>query len=175
MKRIFNCHVIVILMIVLAMLIGCSSKEESPGTVAEADESTATSEVQAARPQPVTMKDTIEYNLNLALNRLRLGDKSGLFENEFEYMFGEETFDDYLEYRHVKFARADTIKWVEVTEVIPYAHDSAELKVIVHFEGPAGIETEFEDNIKAHFHKGRWIKPTASNLKGQLEWEAGER
>ena len=169
MRRMFDCSVILVLTIMLAMAVGCSGESETPPTTVE--ESQEAVETVAERPEPVTVEDTIEVNINIVMDRLRLGDKSALYENEFPYLRAENTFDDYLTMRKIQFANADSVKFVEVTGLAMYGHDSADASVVVHFEGPSGIPTEFADRITVYYHDGQWIKPTASNIAGQVEYE----
>ncbi len=169
MKRTYN---IIYLIVVLAAILGftgCSSDTETPGTPEAAKET-----VQVATPEEpelLTVKDTIEYNLNDVMGRLHLYDRSGLYDNEFEYFRAETSLDEYLKSRKIKNARVDSLSSLEAVNVTLFEHDSAEVELIVHFDGPTGKHTEFPDWVKVYYHNGNWIKPTASTIDAQVEWE----
>lgn len=116
-------------------------------------------------------EDVIEEMLNEAITRLKYGDKSALYENEFEYYTDEINFDEYLETGQMRYAQADTITFVEVRYVEFFDHDSAIVDVTVHFEGPTGQKSYFDDRIVVYYHKGRWIKPTITVVDHQLDYE----
>ena len=145
---------------------GCSSDTETPEATTETVEQAATEE-----PELLTVKDTIEYNLNDAMNRLRYSDKSGLYDNEFEYMRAQTSFDEYLKLRNIVFAKIDSLTSLEATDVTMFGHDSAEVELIVHFDGPTGKHTEFSDMVMVYYHNGNWIKPTVSTIDAQVEWK----
>jgi len=113
----------------------------------------------------------IEEILNEAITRLRYGDKSGLYENEFEYYTDEVNFDDYLKTAQMHYAQADTIAFVEVRHVEFFDRDSAHVDVTVHFEGPTGQKSFHRDELIVYYHKGRWIKPTISVIDLQKSYE----
>ena len=145
---------------------GCSSDTETTETVNDTDH-----QVTSDEPELLTVKDTIEYNLNYVMNRLRYNDKSGLYDNEFEYMRAQTSFDEYLKQRSIVFARVDSLTSLEATSVTMFGHDSADVELIVHFDGPSGKHTEFPDRVLVYYHNGSWIKPTVSTIDAQVEWE----
>jgi hypothetical protein len=116
-------------------------------------------------------EEVIEEMINEVLTRLRYGDKSGLYENEFEYAQDETSFEEYLEMGQIRFAQADTITFVEVRHVNFFDHDSALVNVTVHFEGPTGKKSFFRDKIVVYYHKDRWIKPTVSVIDLQVNYD----
>ncbi len=113
----------------------------------------------------------IEEMLNETIERLRYGDKSGLYENEFDYFTDETNFDDYLKMAQLRYAQADTITFVEVRHVNFLDRDSALVDVTVHFEGPTGKKTFLRDKIIVYWHNGRWIKPTVTVIDLQRDYE----
>lgn len=165
MRRIFDAAALIILVAITLAVTGCSEQAKQPEAKPDA------SSQPASEPELVTVNDTIEYVLNEAITRLKYGDKTGLWENEFPYLREETNFDEYLKLRAIKFAEADTVRSIEVTDVKLHEHDSAEVDLIVHFEGPTGTHTEFPDWIIVYYHDGRWMKPTASSIVAQLEYE----
>jgi hypothetical protein len=110
----------------------------------------------------------IEADLNEALTRLRLGDKSGLYEMEFQYFTDETNFDDYLKKGEIQFAQADSLESLTIQSIDMFKEDdSARLKVDVFFIGPSGKESHILQEIPVYLHQGRWIKPTVSTRDHQ--------
>lgn len=135
------------------------------------DSDVATDEPAPAGADSLTFEEELELQMNAVLDRLRYGDKSGLWENEFEYLREEHTFDKYLTERHVAWAEADTLKYLEIEDLKRFGDDSAVAEVVVHFENK-GNETLREDTLTVYYHNGRWIKPTISSYKGQASFDS---
>ena len=169
MKRSFDVTVIFLLALTIALFAGCSGEPEAPQTVEQAN--VEVSGDKTVGKELLTLRDTLEYSINVAMERLRLGDKSGLYENEFEYYFEEATYDDYLKLYKIIGAEADSLTHVDVTDVTLYDHDSADISVVVRFEGKSGVPSRLDDRITMYYHKGRWIRPTVSCIAGQVEYE----
>jgi hypothetical protein len=156
---------------------GCGGGKEDAQGLPEADTASVDSATRVGGAESVPDSELsvearqIQEALNSAIVRLKYGDKSGLYENEFEYLTDEKNFDEYLEYEPVQYARADSIDFIEVTGYEPREHNSVMVDVIVHFLGPTGVRTDFPDRVRMFRHKGRWIKPTVSRLTHQLEYE----
>ena len=163
--------------LLLAAALGCGSGNDDAQGLPEAgtavvDSATRAGGAESAPGSELSLEaQEIQEALNSAIVRLKYGDKSGLYENEFEYLTDEKNFDEYLEYEPVRYARADSIDFIEVTGYEPREHNSIMVDVIVHFLGPTGVRTEFPDRVRMFRHKDRWIKPTVSRLTHQLEYE----
>ena len=142
----------------------CSKKSDSSDAGQDA---TIASNVKGE----LSEEEIIEEMLNEVLIRLRYGDKSGLYENEFEYAQDETSFEEYLGMGQIRVAQADTITFVEVRHVNFFDHDSAIVDVTVHFEGPTGKKSFFRDKVVVYYHKGRWIKPTVSVIDLQANYD----
>jgi len=41
----------------------------------------------------------------------------------------------------------------------------------IEFKGPTGKISHMSDTYKMYFHRGRWIRPTLSNLRMQKAYE----
>ena len=158
------------ILLVGAIFVGCSKDAETPPEVVEQSEPAPA----VVFEDPVTVTDTIEYVLNEAMTRLHYKDKTGLYENEFEYYRVQNDFDKYLTTRQMEFAQADTLTNLEVIEAKLYEHDSASVDLYIHYEGPTGVHHQDRDTILVYYHNGRWIKPTVSKLKDQLEYEKAQ-
>ena len=166
MKRICSAIFLLIVSGVLLAVAGCSGESQQTDTTAVEETGLA------AKAEPVTVRDTIEVALNEVIDRVRYGDKSGMYYNEFEYLRENMGFDEYLKQRAVHYAKTDTLKFLEVLDLKMYGHDSADVVLNVHSEGPSGIPSKVQDTLIVFYHNDRWIKPTVSTMKKQLEWEA---
>lgn len=150
----------------LLLMAGCSGESQQSETA------TVESTELAVKPEPVTVRDTIELTLNEVIERVRYGDKSGMYYNEFEYLRETMGFDEYIKKPQVHYASTDTLKFLEVLELKMYGHDSADVVLNVHSEGPSGIPSKIRDTLVVFYHNQQWIKPTLSSMKEQLNWEA---
>lgn len=165
-RRMFNWTVVATISVLL-VIIACSEKQEPAEVGVEAEAEVAA----VTKKEPVTFEDSIDLIINEAMARLRYGDKTGIYRLEFEYLTKQTSYDDYLKLRQVVQSKNDTLTRLEVTSFNKFEDDSAWIYLNVHFDGPTGQHTTLPDSILMYNHKGRWIKPTASTLKGQLDWE----
>lgn len=160
--------------IVLFLFLGCSGDKQSAKPDAKKDnmETASTHKVQLATiPDGASLEDTIEFVMNEAITRLKYGDKSGLYENEFQYYTDEHNLDEFLKSGQAVHAKADTVSHIEVMSVQRYPADSAVVAVEVIFEGKTGTTSVLRDTVSVYYSGGRWKKPTASHIIPQLEYE----
>lgn len=165
MKRIFNPGFLLTVSFMLIVMAGCSGESQQSASVPDKDTDLA------VKTEPVTARDTVEQVLNEAVDRVRYGDKSGLYYNEFDYLRETVNFDEYVKINQVHYARTDTLKFLEVLELIMYDHDSADVVLNIHSEGPSGIASKVQDTIVVYYFNNRWIKPTVSSMKEQLRYD----
>lgn len=169
MKNIFKRQSFIFLSLsVLFIFYGCSddSKNESTDNQQIAVESTST------QKEPLTVKDTIEAALAEAMERLRLHDNSGLYENEFSYLTDETSFDEYLTFGQITQRPPGNVTALAVDSLEMFAHDSASVWVSITVELQDGSVKELtEQKLIVYYHKNRWIKPTVSVIKNQVEYE----
>jgi len=144
----------------LLALVGCGG---------QSDTDTADS-AAAAGADSLTLDKQLEVQMNAVFDRLRYDDKSGLWENEFEYLREERTFDDYVTQPYIANASADSLVRIEVTSVERLG-DSAVARVLVHFDN-AGRKSVIDDKVTLYWHQGKWIKPTISRLKDQAAFDS---
>lgn len=110
--------------------------------------------------------------LNEALVRLSYGDKTGLYELEFQYLRDERDFDFYVRMRAIEYARMDSLDHIEVKRVKYHGEDSAQVDIIYVFNTIGGSGgSEMHDKLWVYREGERWIKPTASIFKKQREYE----
>lgn len=112
-----------------------------------------------------------ENLMNEIIDRMRYGDKAGLYDMEFEYLRDENTFDEYLARGDIKWANADTLVFIEVIGVTLFDEDSAAVSVVIHFEGTGGKEIAIDEEYKLYHLQGYWHKPTVSVISAQLDYE----
>jgi hypothetical protein len=147
---------------VMALVLGCGQKSESNGK--------AKSAVDASSGQ--TDREQIQTALTEAITRWHYGDKAALYDNEFEYLQDKYSFDEYLTFRQIEYAEADTVTAINVQDVTPFGHDSAMVKVEIVFTGPSGKISKDYDKYIMYHHRGRWIRPTVGTIEQQNGYDA---
>ena len=145
--------------LVLSLLLGlaaCSSDSEKPGSTLSIEE-----------------QDRLEIKATLAetAGRWRYGDKAVLYEQEFEYVRLEYTYDAYLEIDRIKRMEADTIVAFDVKSIKFFDRDSAAVSVDVVFVGPTNDTTLLPQEWVMFYYQDRWIRPSISNLQHQLQYD----
>ncbi len=145
----------------LGLLVGCSSKNEG-GTA------TTATVVKSDR-------DLIQEALSEAAERWHYGDKAVLYDNELEYLQDKYNFDDYLTFRQIEFAEADTVEAINVQNLTFFGRDSALAAVEIVFKGPSGKISRDHDKYMMYFHRGRWIRPTVGSMDIQREYNVTRR
>ncbi|HSG69129.1 MAG TPA: hypothetical protein VLA12_01870 [Planctomycetaceae bacterium] len=149
---------------------------DNTGTAATADSSSARTnpfdDIWSARMAGLDDESRQMFeSLNSAIVRLRYGDRSGLYDNEFEYLKDESDFDKYRNFQQVSYLTADSIEWVGISSYEHRGEDQAIVNVVVHFLGPTGVRSEYPDVVRMFRHNGRWIKPSVSVWPNQQEYE----
>jgi hypothetical protein len=163
------------------LLAACSGddggKQGSPRGDVEKTVPVSGSDFETVHEEPGSEEQVIEDVINDVLARLKHKDKTGLFENEFQYLRDQDVFDDYLKHGQVNWAQADTIEFVDVHRVDFFREDdSAVVKVVVSFYNPnTGNRSVFDDVITVYRHEGRWIKPTVSVRPQQDQYDELQR
>ena len=120
-----------------------------------------------------TDSQLIQFALNETATRWHYGDKAVLYDMEFDFYKKQYSYDDYLAHRFIKELEADSLESLIVLAVHPFGEDSILVDAEAVFVGPAGVKTRFSEGVsyQFYFHNGRWIHPTISSYKGQLEFE----
>ena len=112
----------------------------------------------------------ITSTLEETAGRWRYGDKVVLYEQEFEYLQVEHTYDDYLEIDRIKRMESDTVHSFDIKNIQLFERDSALVSLDVVFVGPTEDTTRMPQEWTMFFHRGRWIRPTLSSLKLQVHF-----
>ncbi len=148
-----------------ALLFGCGQKSET--------DVKSKSAVDASSRQ--SDRELIQAALTEAITRWHYGDKAVLYDNELEYLQDKYNFDDYLTFRQIEFAEADTVTGIDVKDVTFFGHDSAQAKVEITFKGPSGKISKDYDKYMMYYHRGRWIRPTVGSMDLQREYNTIQR
>jgi len=117
----------------------------------------------------------IKDALDETIVRLRYGDKSVLYEQEFAYVKDGLTYDEYLERNEIKRMNVDTVAAFVVKDAAFLPGDSALVDVDVVFVGPLGDTTHFPQTWHMYRYNDRWIRPTLSTREGQDYWDERRR
>lgn len=143
------------------LLLGCGENKETTQKIETVDQNPST---------PEEKEKLFEDILNLTMDRLRYKDKSYIYELEFPYYREENTFDEFLKNGKIRGAKADTLEFVDIVELIMYEPDSAVAYVEVHFKGPTGKETILKgDSLTFYWYGGKWVRPTVSTYDAQRQ------
>ena len=146
-------------LLIAAVMVNCSSDSEQT----------------RERWSPEESRREIATTLEETATRWHYGDKAILYEQEFEYIQVEYTYDKYLEIDQIKNMVSDTVNAFVVKDVRFFEGDSARVQVDVVFVGPAGVETVYPQEWTMFYHRGRWIRPSLSHPTGQIEFEERRR
>lgn len=147
---------VLFVLVALVAVLGCGGDDQ---TETVADTKPAEDTLPFAR--------VLEKQFNQTLDRLRYGDRSGLWENEFPFLREEMTFDLYVQDRQIRFANADSLTFLEVRHVDKFDMDSAVCEVTFHFEGLSGKKHFADQEFTVYYYQGKWIKPTISSYAQQ--------
>ena len=159
---------ILIVWFLIPVLFGCGGNDEATSELPGEDNGMADSTKVDDRSDD--WKE-IEKVIDETIVRLRYRDKSGLYENEFEYLRDEENLDQYVKHGEVIWANADSLERVEINDIRFFERDSAWIQVTFHFMGASGKEHISSGKLNAYYHHGRWIKPYMSTYVRQMEYE----
>jgi len=161
---------------VLAIFIfGCSSDEGPSNQVTKGPEPV----VEHSRPVPeVTLPEgkgspewmEVKRILEEPLIRLAYQDKSGLWDNEFEYLREQETYDEYIAHGEISWANVDSMLRVDIND-IAFFDTTASIECTFVMLGADGNEKQFPQALTMYKHRGRWIKPYMTALWRQQEYE----
>jgi hypothetical protein len=170
MKALSQMSRYVLLTLMMAVIAGCGSKDDA--NTVDTDQPVTTGTDTSASGAVSQDDREIEEMMNMAMRRLRYGDKSALYDLEFPYQRVRANFDEYLDWGLIRGAEADSVDHIEVVSIDYYGgRDSAWVDVIVHFIGPSGKETLFPTTTKIYRFDGQWIRPTTSNYDAQLGFD----
>jgi hypothetical protein len=102
-------------------------------------------------------------------DRVKEGDKTVLYENEFSYYTDEKSLDEYMELSKVLDYKYDTLGGVFV-DSIRIMKDSAWVWVKVVYNSADGSTKERPYRLKAYRNRGRWIRPYLSHWDDEFDY-----
>ena len=161
MVKIFSGFRIFFVLLVAGILFGCSGQDDSR---AAKTETAAVDDVTQGDPD----KEEIKEMLVETIERLRYGDKGGLYDNEFDFVKEKFTFDEYLKHKYIKTATGDSVASFEVLSIKLLEGDSARVRDRVLFVGVKGDTNVLHNEYSVYYENGRWIKPTIGFKSGQI-------
>jgi hypothetical protein len=141
----------------LFLLFGCSEKVEKKEAVTQHDSN--------MDPQEAALRAMVIESFD----RVKEGDKTVLYENEFTYLKDTMTLSAYLESRYVKGYNDDSLRSVTVDSV-KLMGDSARAYIRLIYETLDGRENERAMPLRLYYSQGRWIKPYLSKYDEELDY-----
>lgn len=124
---------------------------------------------QSEQPLNPDREQVIENCIEL-YTRLKVGDNSVIYDNEFPYMREERDREEYVALPAIAAYRADTLMAIQIDSIslwedTAYAH--------LRTEYILSDSTLIVHSIRLRWHKvdGEWLRPTLSHLKRQKEFE----
>lgn len=102
-------------------------------------------------------------------DRVREGDKTVLYENEFTYYTDDKSLDDYMALSRVLDYKYDTLGGIMVDSII-VMDDSAFIWLKVTYNSADGSQNERPYRLPAYRSQGRWIRPYMSRAKEEAEY-----
>ena len=94
-----------------------------------------------------------------------------MYDLEFPYLREETDFDTYLKLRSIEFAQMDSLDHLEVNSFEYFGEDSVAVTVAYVFNSLSGEQTQLPDRLMIYRYNDSWVKPTASSLKKQMEFD----
>jgi hypothetical protein len=148
---------IISITVCLFLLFGCSGKVEK----------------KEAAPNNTSTMDPQEAALRAAViesfDRIREGDKTVLYENEFTYLKDTMTLSAYLESKYVKKYNDDSLRNATIDSV-EFMGDSAKAFIHLIYESLDGSEITRDISLRLFLSQGRWIKPYLSKYLEEKDY-----
>jgi hypothetical protein len=164
---------ILILIIILFSLFGCSSEEQNSEMISQNFQANVYPDDYPYYKfkTPVTLSDSIEVMLNIAIERQRYNDKSGMYELEFGYLTDQLILDQYIRDKRIMYERPEVINKAEVIDVHRFNYDSASVDAIIYIKNANDEIVEVEQKIVVYYYRERWIRPTLSKVESELQYQ----
>jgi hypothetical protein len=151
-------------LVILVVVTGCSSDQ---------GDQTETAETNLTPREADSLE--IQNTLNEILARWRYGDKTALYEQEFDYFKFEFSYDDFLEMDEVKRMNADSAYAFNVQGLEYFGDDSVAVDVEIVFKGETDSLSYDHDTYIMYNNNGRWVRPSFSAPKFQEEFDEARR
>lgn len=152
---------ILIIAAVLLLVAGCTGEQQRQKKVALP---------AATQAKPLDPDEAaIRASLTELFGRIKEGDKTVLYENEFSYFKDTVSLSTYMELRKVKEYKYDTLKGIEVDSTTIMG-DSAWAYVRIIYESSEGEEHPRPYRLNIYRSRGNWIKPYQSKWADEKDY-----
>jgi len=162
---------LIFLLLPFILLLSCGDQSGDSSDRKETGQVSATSQGDKPRAE-MTEEEKIMADMSNLMERLAEGDKSALYENEFNYYQFETPLSEYWKLDKVYRYKYDTLRGIEFDSV-KIMGDSARVWARVIYESSAGKgKVEQDYNFWMYNFSGdRWIKPYISVAGSYREME----
>lgn len=164
-----------VLTLTIIIISGCSSdsadKSSNKNEIVQSAESLGEDYPYYIYKEQLTFQDTIETMMNVAMERQRYHDNSGLYELELDYVLDEYPFDEYLKQQAISSELSVVVEKVEITSMERYDNDSVYADVEVFLIKQNGDRFSVKDYVVVYNQNNRWVKPTIGSMKNQIEYD----
>ncbi len=178
--RIINRMLLSILIVSIVHLVQCGGETETelPEITDESPD-----EEQSGFTYIRVLKDTSEWGdrkadwieiirlIDEVLTRMKYRDKSGLWDNEFQYLRERENFDDYLKRGEVQWANVTGLIRVDLLDIKFFDMDSALAKTEFYFTGMKETDPGQTMLLMLYRRDNHWIRPYVATIEHQLEYD----
>lgn len=161
MVRINSFFRLFLILLITGVLFGCSGQSDNK---TDKPETATVDDLTQGDPDKQAIKDMLEE----AIERLRYGDKGGLYDNEFDFVKEKYTFDEYLQHLYIKTATGDSVTSFDILDIKLLDGDSARVRDRVVFVGVQGDTSVMHNEYSVYYENDRWIKPTIGFKTGQI-------
>lgn len=150
----------------LILMSACSEQGEKTTKTAATPSSTSDS----INPAEIPIREA----LTEFFGRLKEGDKTVMYENEFTYYQLEYPLGKYYELDRVKNYKYDTLKGIAIDSV-KIMQDSAAVYFAIIYQNLLGEEKQRKYYRILYYTRDRWILPYQSRIKDELEFRQRKR
>lgn len=157
------------LLTILSLLILMSACSEQGGETAKT-EVAASKGSDSINPAEIPIREA----LTEFFGRLKEGDKTVMYENEFTYYQLEYPLGKYYELDRVKNYKYDTLKGIAIDSV-KIMQDSAAVYFSIIYQNLLGEENQRKYYRIMYYTRDRWILPYLSRIKDELEFRQRKR
>jgi len=153
--NIMKVYEILVLMFCLAFALAAGDDEQEAGETAE--ESAVYDSVM------------IEKSFHEYIDRVKVGDLTVLYENEFSYYTDEHSYDDYMAQKRVHDYKYDTLAGAAI-DSMEIMGDSTVLSITVFYASAEGDTTSHPYVIRMYRSFDRWVRPYMSKYSEEVQY-----
>jgi hypothetical protein len=146
---------LLIILVSLLLIFGCGEEQQI-------ETNTDTTTVQ-------TDEEQIKAALTELIERVKEGDKTVLYENEFTYYTDSVSLSEYMEIHKVLDYKYDTLYGIAFDSII-VMDDSAVIAARIIYKSPGSGQTERRYPLKAYRSGEKWVRPYLSNYAREAEY-----